>query len=271
MAAQCDAFAKSFWIDGKNPEVIINVRPRGASETRPLYQAALAAISSQVQSTEVSPCADQCEVVSAIDGRRLRQLTALPYAVRLMQIDDSIDAAEKGLGALPDVFIRSHANARHAREYHDERRFPGLDVLGYTTLRTFGGRPVSPGVYVNNPRLFSGPGSDYRYFQHTAIVNRVIETTFRLLEPKLSARVPLTDAGTIRGDVADAIEDSINAELRTRYSDPGRCSALRFRLSRTDDVLTTDTISFEVLVRPLGYAKKFIGKTGLARAIPATR
>lgn len=262
--AACDSFARSFHADGKYPEVVTNMRPRGATEDRADYQAALGAILATVQSSEVSPCPDQCEIVSSVSGRRLRMLPAIPYAARLMVIDDSVDAAAKALGALPDVFVVTSAGER---KYHDERRFPGLDALGLTTLRTWGGRPVSPGVYINNPRLISGAGSDYRYFQLSAIENRIIETAFSLLNEKLSIAILLDETGKIRDDVAGAIEETVNVVLRTQYRDAKRVSNVRLRLSRTDDVLSTDTITFDTGTVPLGYAKKFKGKAGLVRVL----
>lgn len=240
--------------------------PYGA-ESRSEYLAALAS-DTDVQSLEVSPAADQGEVVSALTGYRQRRLAALPYAARLMLIDDSVDAAEVSLGALPGFFIRS---ADGSRVYHDELLYPGVDALGVTAMRSFRGRPRRKGAYVNNPRLLSGAGSDYRYFQLSAIVNRAIETTFSQLEPKLSKGVLLNESGTIREDVAAAIEGTVDAELRTIYATPGRVSAVRMRLSRTDNVLSTDTISFTVEVQPLGYAKFFAGKVGLVRAISTTK
>jgi hypothetical protein len=261
-----DEFAQSFHADGKYPEVIANTRPRGASEDRPTYQGVLAAIAAAVQSTEVSCAVDQCEIVSEVNGWRLRMAQSIPYAARLMLIDDSQDAAAKADGALPGVFLET---SKGDRNYHDERRFPGLDDLGFTTLRTWGGRPVSPGVYVTNPRLLSGAGSDYKFFQLSAIVNRTIESTFQLLQPKLSASVLCDpDTGKIREDVARSIEDAVTAELRTLYVDPGRVSAVSFKLSRTDDVLGTNAIHFDTKAVPLAVIKKFIGKTGLVRTLP---
>lgn len=264
MLAQGDAFAKSFWPDGKNPEVIMNTRARGAAETRATYQAAMAAIKAAVSTAEVNGCVDQCEMV--IDGKRLREPTAIAVAARLMLNDDSQDAAAKADGALPSVFLTT---ADGDKKYHDERKYPGLDALYFTTLRTWGGKPASPGVYVNNARVLTSSTSDYQFFQHTAIVNRVIETTFQKLEPRLSQGVLLNENGTIREDVATAIEDSVNAELRSIYSDPGRVSGILFRLSRVDNVLSTNKLSFSVGVQPLGYVKFFEGKTGLVRALPA--
>lgn len=268
MLAQCASFTESFHAEGKYPEIIINTRVRGAAESRADYQTALAAVVAGAQSAEVSPAADQCELVSEVNGWRLRMLSAIPYAARLMQIDDSQDAAAKADGALPGVFLMTRNGER---KYHDEFKFPGLDALGLTTLRTWGGRPVTPGVYVNNPRLIAGPGTDYRYFQHSAILNRAIESTYSLLLPRLSQGVlcdPTT--GRIREDVAKSIEDAITAELVTIYQESKRCSAVRFFLSRKDNVLSTDTLTFDVKMVPLAYVKKFQGKAGLVRALAVT-
>lgn len=264
----CDTFAESFWPDGKYPEIITCTRPRGAAESRATYQAAMQTIRDAVQSTEVSCCVDACEIVSQVNGWRLRMPPSVPFAARTLLIDDSRDAAAKADGALPGVYVETAAGERR---YHDERRYPGLDALGFTTLRTWGGRPVSPGVYVCNPRLIAGSSSDYRYFQHTAIVNRAIEKTFALLQPRLSQGVLCDpDTGKIREDVARAIEDSVTAELRTEFSDPGRVSAIRFYLSRNDNVLATDSLSFDVQAVPLAYVKKFIGKAGLVKTLATT-
>lgn len=265
---QLDLFAKSFHGDGKYPEMIANTRPRALTgEDRPTYQTALAVIAGGVQSDEVSCCADQCEIVSLLDGRRLRMPPSLPFVARLMLNDDSQDAAAKADGALPGVFL---TDINGNTVYHDERRYPGLDDLGFTTLRSWGGRPISPGAYVNNPRLLSGASSDYKFFQLSAILNRIIEDSFTLLQPKLSMSVLCdTTTGKIREDVAQSIDDAMNGELRTRYVDSKRCSGLLFKLSRTDDVLGTSTIHFDIKIVPLAYIKKFIGKTGLVRTLPA--
>lgn len=265
LLAQCNSFAESFHDEGKYPEVIACTRARGVAETRAAYQAVLAAIAAAVQSTEVSCCADACEIVSEVNGWRLRLPPSIPYAARLMAIDDSQDAAARADGALDGVFVET---AEGERRYHDERRYPGLDALGFTTLRTWGGRPIVPGVYINNPRLLSGAGSDFRYFQLSAILNRAIERTHQLLQPRLSQGVLVdTSTGRIREDVAKSLEDAMDADLATEFRDPGRCSGIRFRLSRTDDVLATDTLHFDVEQVPLAYIKHFIGKAGLVKKL----
>jgi hypothetical protein len=268
--AQCDSFAKSFWSQGKNPEVIANTRPRNlaSAESRSTYQGVLATISAAVQSTEVSCCADQCEIVSEVDGRRLRLPPAIPYAARLMTNDDSRDAAAKADGALTGVFLMT---ADGARNYHDESRYPGLDALGFTTLRTWNGRPVTPGSYVNNPRILAGPTSDYQFFQHSALLNRAIEKAFGLLSMRLSDGV-LVDSttGKIKESVAKAMEEAITADLEAEFSKPGRCSGIKFILARYDNVLTTSTLHFDVQMQPLAYTKQFIGKAGLVRVLPTT-
>lgn len=263
---QLDTFVKSFHAEGKNPEAIACTRRRDlVDESRAEYQTAMATIAAAVQSAEVSCSVDLCEMIDEIDGWRLKMPQSIAYAARLMIIDDSQDASAKSDGALPGVYLETPNGVRN---YHDERRFPGLDGLGFTTMRTWGGRPVSPGVYINNPRLLAGQGSDYRYFQHSAIVNRIIESTFSLLQPRLS-RAVLCDSttGRIREDVAKGIEEAITAELRTIYSDPGRVSEIRMTLSRTDNVLSTDALHFDVQAVPLAYIKHFIGKAGLVRLL----
>lgn len=266
--SQLDVDARAYWPLGKNPEVVCNSRPRGATgESRAQYQTAIAAITSAVQTAEVSLCVDQCEIV--VRGRRTRRPTAWPFVARLMRIDDSVDAAAVADGALPGVFLTT---PQGVKAYHDEALYPGLDELGVTTLRTFRGRPRRPGCYVNNPRVLAGPTSDYQYFQLSAIINRVIERTHSLLEPRLSSNVILNpDTGLISEDAALAIEDDVNGLLRGDFVDPVRVSAVRMRLGRTDPILTNGGfVTYVTEVVPLGTIKKFIGKTRLVRALTST-
>lgn len=267
MIAQCETWAKSFHVDGKYPEMIMCTRPRTwASESRATYQAAMAVIAAAVQTTETSVCVDQEEMVSEVNGWRLRVPQSVSYAARLMIIDDSQDASAKADGSLASVFLET---AYGDAKYHDERRWPGLDILGFTTKRTWGGRPITPGVYVNNPRLLSGAGSDYRYFQHSAIVNRIIEMTFQLCNNRLSRSILVdTTTGRIKESIAKSFEDAISADLRTAFQAPGRVSGVQFVLSRTDNVLVTDTLHFDVWIVPLAYPKKLVGKSGLVRVLP---
>lgn len=266
--AQLASFTDPFHNDGKYAEVIANTRARGAAETRATYQTAMAAVRAAVLTAEVACCVDQEEMVSEVTGRRLRVPQSIATAARLMLIDDSQDAAAKSDGALPGIFLETAAGARN---YHDERRFPGLDVLGFTTHRTWGGRPITPGVYVNNARVLAGPTSDYQFFQLSAIVNRVIETTFSLLQPKLSRSILLDpDTGRIREDVASGLEGAVTAELRSRFFDSGRVSGVRMLLSRNDNIISTNALTFSVQVQPLAYVKQFVGKTGLVRNLPTS-
>jgi hypothetical protein len=265
---QLNTWAESFHVDGKYPEIITNTRPRdlASPESRATYQTALAAIAAAQASSEIMCCADQCEMVS-LDGWRIRLPVSISAAVRTMVIDDSQYPEARSLPALPGVFLTTAAGAA---DYHDEARHGGLDSLGFTVLRTFRGRPLTPGVFVCNSRTMAGLVSDFRYFPRSAILNRIIESAFSLLGPKLNMSVLLNENGTIREDVAAGIEDAVEAELRTIYADPGRVSGVQFALSRTDNVLTTDTITFDVAAQPTGVAKKFIGKAGLVRVLRNT-
>lgn len=266
---QLDTWAKSFHAEGKYPEIITNTRPRnlGASESRATYQTALAAIATAASSTEIMCCADQCEMVQS-DGWRVRMPVSISAAIRSMIIDDSQYGEARSLPALPGVFITTAAGDR---DYHDEAQHGGLDALGFTVLRTYRGRPLTPGVFLCNTRTMGGSTSDFAFFSRSAILNRIIESGYSLLGPKLSMTVLLNEEGTIREDVAASIEQSVESELRTIYADPGRVSGVRFRLSRTDNILSTNTLTFNIDAQPLGVVKKFIGKAGLVRKLKETR
>ncbi len=269
--SQLNVQANAFHGDNHWPEFIANMRPRTlspAEETRTAYRDYVAAQVEQVQSLEVMACVDQCEIVSSVTGRRIRRPQALAVAARSIAMpNDAIDLAEVAQGALKGVFLTS---ADGLVKYHDERKFKGLDELFTTTLRSFGVKSKRKGAYVNNARVLSGGGSDYRFFQHTAVHNRAIEMVAAFLEGKLSMGVLLNANGTIRDDIAKGLEDACDTMLRSNFmGDSPQVSGLRLQLSRTDDILATDTISYWVPIQPLGYVKEFKGKSGLVRTFAA--
>lgn len=258
-----DLWLKKFHPQGKRPEFLLNVRPRDLAtpETRAAYQAAMAAIIGQVQSTEVLLGYDQGELASTLAGVRLRKPSVLATAARLMTIDDSQDSMAPADGALPGWFLQT---VDGASPYHDELFYPGPDDLGFTAHRTWRSRP---GVYINNARVIAGAASSYRRFDISAIVNRAIEDAFPLLENFLGRGIRLLPGGKANPQDLVAIEEVVNAVLRTKYVETRRVSDLRCVLSRVDDVQGTDTISFSLPVQPLGSPHFFDGKAGAVRAV----
>ena len=259
------SFLEGYQPLGFYPEAICNARPRAldVSESEATYLTAMTTLTGQVQSEEIVLCADQCEVISDIDGRRLRMHVAIPVAARVMSIPNSSDAAEVALGALDNVFlVDSSGNAI----YHNEVLNPGLDDLFMTTLRSFLGRP--PGTYVNNCRVMGGSLSDYVFAQESFIVDRAIEQTFQLLVKKLSSKVQLDPTtGFISPTAKKAIESTVNNSLRNTFRLD--VSAIQMTLAGNENLVTNGgKVTFTLAVVPLGYLKQLVGSAFLTVSIP---
>jgi hypothetical protein len=176
----------------------------------------------------------------------------------LASVSAEVDIALTTLGAIPGVSIRdANGNPKH----HDESVNPGLDDSRSATLRTHDGKQ---GVYVNNPRLLSASGSDFEFAQHRRVMN-LARRTLRLYFIDRLSRPTLVDArtGFILESEALETEAGADAVMRAVLRAKPMCSgggidgkAARFcKVSRTDNLLSTKTMTVQGGVIPLAYPK----------------
>lgn len=166
----------------------------------------------------------------------------------------STDIANKTLGPLPGVRIVDEAGNPVC---FDEYVHGGLDDFRFTTLRSWASNPGQP--YPTNDRLFSPEGSDFRYRTHGHVMDRACETATSALEDILSRPIALNAEGTqSAGFIVEAealdIEAQVNEALARVLG--GHVSSFTFRLSRTDDLLATETLTSSLTIVPLGYPKR---------------
>ena len=125
------------------------------------------------------------------------------------------------------------------------------------------------GLYITNVKLFSAAGSDLRYIQHGRVIDVACDVTYFGLVNQASENfrvdpVPVTDPTTglkynrILEQDARMIESEIQELLNDALLRPGHVSDVKFALSRTDAVLTSETLTSSVSVVPLGYAKALV-------------
>jgi hypothetical protein len=243
-----------------NPEktFICHARNPNAAESEAAYKTALDAIFGSKADNGIIVCAGACEITSSLTYRSLRRPSLFGIAPRLGSVSTEIDIAQPTLGALPSVSIRdTNGNPKH----HDESVNPGLDDSRFTVLRTIDGKQ---GVYVNNCRILSAAGSDFEFAQHRRVYNEARRTLRLYFTDRLSAPV-LVDAvtGFILESEALEIEAGADAAMRAVLRSKPKCSgggidgkASRFcKLSRTDNLLSTKTLTVQGAVIPLAYPK----------------
>lgn len=241
------AFAGMFSA-GKYHGYIAHVRMPTPGETEAAYLSAMTALSAAKSTKYGSVDAGACKLTSSVNGRKYRRPAAFSTAPRTASVSEEVNIADLTLGALPGVSIR---DANGNPDEHDESFFPGLDDLRYEVLRTHDGYS---GVYVNRPRLFSPEGSDFQLMPHRRVLNLVHDAlrtffTLRLNKPVLVDRA----TGFILESEALEIESGARAVMRSVLLAKPKASGIQFTLSRTDNLLSTKTMTGQARVIPLAY------------------
>jgi Protein of unknown function (DUF2586) len=232
---------------GKYKAWVGNVRIPAVGETESAYATALAAFASAATKYG-SLYAGGVKLTSSVSGRRYRRPVSVLTAAREASVSQEIDIADVNLGPLEGATIR---DINGNPDEHDESISPGLDDMRFGTLRTwddFGG------VYVNRPRLFSPAGSDFQLMPHRRVLNithNALRTYFvrRLNKPVLVSRA----TGYILESEASEIEKGALAVMRATLLAKPKASAIQFELSRTDNLLSTRTLTGQARVIPLAY------------------
>lgn len=258
----------AFLAKGLSKRAFMNVRAWDfGNETSQAYIDALTIVSNAGRTgTRVNVCADGGFLVSPIRGIDMYRPLALGMAARVAKIAAGTDAAAVEDGPL-DGFSILDSDGNPC--CWDEAATPGLDDLGFTTLRTIARRS---GCYIGNARIFSPVGSDYVFDQHERTMCIAEERSYDFLLEELSAAKrkdpilgPQGQVFLLEADLAD-IEQRGTLDLKTQLD--GQVTDVRLRLSRVDDVgaNTGATLTAWVEISPLVYLKGFNVTTRFVRS-----
>jgi hypothetical protein len=252
LAGAVDLNADAMATMNKPRRWIGNTRIPNVGETDAAYQTSLAAFSSAYSTKRGSICAGAADLVSAISGRvYVRPIAYRAAAEQARQIalgNEEADIADINLGALVGTGIQDvNGNPKH----HDEFVSPGLDDQRYLTFRTW---PTFAGVYVTNPRLFSPEGSDFQFIPHGLIMDIAQETAYSNLALRLNRPVLIDKTtGFIYESDAQEIEAGCEAALAGVLLAKPKASSVEVIVSRTDNILATNTINVTIRIVPLAY------------------
>jgi hypothetical protein len=233
---------------GKYHAWVGSVRIPDPGESEATYLSSLSAAFATKATIFGELCAGACKLTSSVSGRKYRRPVSFAIASRNAFVSEEIDIADVNLGTLPGVAIR---DANGNVDEHDESVNPGLDDARFTVLRTWDG---VAGVFVNRPRIFSADGSDFRLMPHRRVLNiahAALRTYFirRLNQP---VQVDAT-TGFILESEALEIESGARAVMRAALLAKPKASGIQFVLSRTDNLLSTQTMTGTARVIPLAY------------------
>lgn len=235
---------------GKYRAWIGNTRMPNVNETEAAYRTALDAIFATRASTHGGLCAGACKITSSVTGRKYRRPIAFAVASRQASVSEEIDIADINLGPLLGVSIR---DGNGNPDEHDESLFPGLDDSRFITLRTW---DDVQGVYVNRPRLFAPSGSDFELFPHRRVMNLAHGALRAYFLRRLNRPVQVhQSSGFILEEEALEIESGAREVLRATLLAKPKASAVQFALSRTDNLLSTKTLTGDARIIPLAYTE----------------
>jgi hypothetical protein len=217
-------------------------------EDEATYLASLSSAFEEKTTTQGMLCAGATKMTSSVTGRKYRRPASFVLAARSATVSEEIDIADVNLGALTAVSIRdSNGNP----DEHDESNDPGLDDARFCVLRTVEGYP---GVYCNRPRLFSNDTSDFQLMPHRLVLDIAEDALQAYMMRRLNKPIVVSkDSGFILEEEALEIEAGANAILAAALLAKPKASAASLVLSRTDNLLSTKTLTGEARVVPLAY------------------
>jgi hypothetical protein len=202
-------------------------------------------------STRVMLAAGYCELTSSLSivgGSTYKRSDAWPITARIAGAPIHEDLGRYRSGSLPGVVAL----------YRDEYVTPGLASARFETLRTI---PDAPGYYIASDtggNMMAPLGSDYAFVQNRRVmdeacrVNRVAMLRYLnddlLVDPK---------SGFILETEARRIEADVNAQLEADlvFGASRHASAVRTRVKRDENILSTHNLTTSVSVTPKSYAK----------------
>lgn len=250
--AVCETKAAAMSGLGREIEIIGSWRWKNAGETEQQY---LAAWQAEFGATVARHCcvfADAADTQSPISQRRYKRRSAFAAAAFAVDQKPGKDLASKRIGPLPAAvrILDDKNNPRH----HDERTSPGLDAARASTLRT---RLGSPGAFIGNARLLTGPGSDFEFLQHGRVMDKAKTIVRRVLEDYSSDDLVVDKVtGFVLEEEAADIDLNVNHALEEELVNELDASDARFTMSRTENILSTKTLRGPLQVKPLAYVKE---------------
>jgi hypothetical protein len=233
---------------GKYRAWIGNTRVPTVGESEATYLSSVSGVFASDSSKHGVLCAGAVKLTSSITGRKYKRPFAFRYAAEEADASEEVNTADMNRGPLGGISVRdSNGNA----DEHDESLNPGLDDARFCVARTVDGLP---GVYVNRPRLFSVDGSDFQLLPHRRVMN-LAHAALRLYFIRRLNKPILVDKATgfILESEALEIEAGAISAMRSVLLAKPKASAVEFTLSRTDNVLSSKTLTGDARVIPLGY------------------
>ncbi len=267
--AQLDTWMQTLWTKKKHKKFLACARGPAVNESDATWQAAIAAEFASSSSLFGGLSSGYAKTLSAVSSYQLRRPASWPVAAWALKLRNPRrdDMAAPVLGPLPsDVRI---VDSNNNPDEHNEEVTPGLDAVRFLTLRTFEGLV---GTFVSRPRIFAPTGSDFVWWQYRSVINGIADVVQLELTKRLRSPIRVNRrTGYILEQDAVEIENGVNAAVEALVGPGPDVSGHAFTVSRTDQLLSTQTLTCAERVVPLAYPDQLdvtIGFVNPARVQP---
>lgn len=263
MIAAVDTWLTGLWTSGEYKWASLNTRLKTAGETETAYATAMQTIRNAASSKYCHVAAEGCDAISPIRDVYMVRQAHLGIIARALKGDLARMASVPGDGPLANIRITTPSGSPN---YHNEQKNPGLDDMGFSTLRSI---PRRSGAYNTLTRVFSALGSDWVFLPHSRVMNLAKQLAYDRLSAITSLGVHTQKIKNAQGQIvrviteADAqkIEDLVNPAYTQQITGENRASNATFALSRSDDLSSNgpQTLTYTIQVDALRYVGKFVG------------
>ena len=263
MVAAVDTWLASLAASGEYKWASLNTRLYTAGESDSTYQTAMQTIRNAASSKYIHLGAEGCDALSPIRDVYMVRQAHLGIIARVLEGDIGRMASVPGDGPLESIRITTTSGAP---KYHNEQKNPGLDDMGFSTLRS---KPKKSGAFNTLTRLFSAPGSDWVFVPHARVMILAKQIAYDKLDAITSIGVHTQKIKNAQGQIvrviteADAqkIEGLVNPAYSEQIAGENRANGATFALSRSDDLSSNgpQTLTYAIQVDALRYIGKFVG------------
>jgi hypothetical protein len=219
-----------------------------------------------VSAPHVAASAGDCLLTSALTNLSQRRNAAWAAATRAAGVE-----ASQNIGAVEDGAITAITYL-----YRDEAATPGLDAVGFITLRTFAGSVSSgtglAGYYITDGHTMDTVTSDYFPLTNARVIDLGCTIAKAATLPLVNSKIPTTTRnglpGVITNSKADRIEGLVNGKMEAGLvnTEPQEAVAASVAVNRTNNVLSTAQLILTVAIQPFAYAKTILVNIGLTVA-----
>jgi hypothetical protein len=219
-----------------------------STESELTWMASIQAAHVADSSLRVGVTGGHYNVISAIDQSQYRRPALFLAALRDSSVAIQVDLGRVSDGSLAELTLPTTSDGFI---YHDESVNPGLDAARFLSLWSI----ISlPGLYIKNPNLMAPPGSDFTLLQHGAVIDAACFYAYTFFVKRLSSSVRVNPTtGFILEQDAQTLQQGANAWLANGLGNA--VSSVQCVVSRSDNILSTNTLTVVVQVIPLGYLK----------------